>query len=349
MENLLDTYTKLKLNIGNEIIVTYHTSDGNKYTRKVILLDIEYFDNILVAYNNILMCIPFSDSNVIIESITLNHSPKPIYLNPYFNSNPSLNYEQLEKATQDTFKNIKLALEKREKIIEKYLSASENVKYEDLFFSQKQKEEFELFFHILIKELSEYAQKNGFNPELKEISIGTTSIIYEIGDKIIKVGKPRRYSTIPYCEYLLQPIINRDLTFDDYPIHLEITQKVLVLDNKDGFASQSEDERFNEVVSVLNKGLYSIGLSSDDLHPGNVGILLQDNKIHFEGITFDTANEEVTSIDNNNNLRILPKGRFVIIDLDALEIEDEEKYNNYLRSIGFNKNKTRTLSPNNNQ
>ena len=88
---------------------------------------------------------------------------------------------------------------------------------------------------------------------------------------------------------------------------------------------------------MLKNNLKEIGLNSDDLHPGNVGILLKDNKIHFDDIFYDTSPPTTTSITNNNNYKILSRGNYVIIDLDSLEIEDEEKYNNYLESISKSK------------
>jgi len=347
MDNLLDIYTRLKLKIGSEIIVTYYSSDGFKHTKEFILLEINEFSYIYVGNNLELMSLPFFSNNTIIESITLKGQNTPIYFNPYISKidNPFINYEQIKEKINSYLISNKPSLNERKKSISKYLAKYEIVKYDKLFFSEKQKEEFKIFFDMLVNELSEYAKRNSFDPELKEICSGTTSIIYEIGDKIIKIGKPRRIPTIPYCEFILQPIVNRVFEFDGYPIHIEVTQKVFVLDNKDGYASQSEDERFNEITSSLRKHLYNIGLNSNDLHPGNVGILLNDNKIHFDSIPFDTSTDEVTSIENNNNLRILPKGRYVIIDLDSLEIEEPEKYANYLKSIGYQKEKIKIRKP----
>ena len=348
MDNLLDIYTKLKLHIGNEIIVTYYTNDGNKHIEAIILLDIIDFSHIVIT--NIDKTQPtkkitfFSKDNII-ESISFKHSKKTIYQNPYLISynNPFKHFEQLQIIMKQTFNIERYTFQKREEQIMQYLRLDTKLKYEDLFFSAKQKEEFETFFRLIIKELQTYAIKNGYEPDLKKICTGSTSIVYELGDKIIKIGKPRRSKTIPYCEFILQPIINRTFEFDGYKIHLEITQKTLAIDNQDEHAHLSEDERFQEDVSILNKNLYSIGLSSNDLHPGNIGILLKTNKIHYDEITFDTADSNVTSISNNNNFRILPKGRSVIIDLDDIIIEDKEKYYQYLDSIGLKQDKIKSL------
>ena len=85
--------------------------------------------------------------------------------------------------------------------------------------------------------------------------------------------------------------------------------------------------------------LKSIGLKYYDFHTGNIGILLNDNKIHYDGVEIDVGNDNITSILNNNNLKILKKGNFVIIDLDSLVIKNIKKYSNYLRSIGYDEDK----------
>ena len=160
-------------------------------------------------------------------------------------------------------------------------------------------------------------------------------MVYEIGDKIVKIGKIRRCNYIPYCEYILQPIINLDLIFDGYPIRIEVTNKVYALYNSDGCCIYTDDERFDEMAEAFREIFYSIGLSTRDLHPGNIGILLNDNKIDYNGFSIEIGNSLVTSIENNNNLRILKKGRFVVIDLDCIKIENKDKYIKYLEYIGF--------------
>ena len=271
-----------------------------------------------------------------IESIIIKNSNKPIYFNPYVNKDI---FEGLyikkgytENIEQSLLGKTNLNLEDREKFIQKYKAKESNFEYDELFFSEKQKREFTDFFELLIKDLANYCENNRLDSSLRLIGKGTTSIIYSIGDKIVKIGKPRRKSSIPYCEYLLQPIINRDFEFDGYPIHVEVTQKVLVCENiKDSWS----DEKFVAIRDELAEKLHVIGLKSTDLHPANIGVLTSENKIHFDSINFDIGNEVSTSIQNNNNLIIKGAGEFVIIDLDCLEIEDMAKYSDYLRSIGF--------------
>lgn len=336
MNDFLDIYTRLKMETDSDITLTYYSSYGHKETKKFKLIDVVGFSYVLVENEEGKVSIPFFGMDAMIESITIKNSNKPIYFNPYVNKDIFEGFYikkgYTENIKQGLLGKTDLNLENRENFIQKYKAKESTFEYDELFFSEKQKREFTDFFELLIRDLTNYCKNNGLDSNLKLIGKGTTSIIYSIGDKIVKIGKPRRKSSIPYCEYLLQPVINRDFEFDGYPIHIEVTQKVLVCENiKDSWS----DEKFVAIRDELEEKLHAIGLKSTDLHPDNIGILTSENRIHFDSINFDVGNEVSTSIQNNNNLRIKGEGEFVIIDLDCLEIEDIAKYSDYLRSIGF--------------
>lgn len=343
MIDLIEAYAKIKLRLDNDIVVTYYLGNGNKVTKKCKLLNIYKFSYICVLDDDKVSYLRFLDYDMVIESIKSSDSNSYLYYNPYIQENifdnGFIKVDSLYDIKRKIMDYNEIELDNIDDYIEDYLSRGDILEYDDLFFSKKQREEFEVFFNTLIKGLSNYAKKNGFNNELRHISSGTTSIVYELGDKIIKIGKPRRYDMIPYFEYLLQPIYNKLMDFDGYPIWVEVTQKVLVLENKDGSAMDSKDKQFNEMLKKIKVFLHSIGLKYYDIHAGNIGILLDDNKIHYDGFDIDVLNEDITSILNNNNLRVLEKGSFVIIDLDSLEIKNIRKYSNYLRSIGYNEEK----------
>lgn len=342
MDNLLDVYTRLKLRIDNEIIVTFYNY-GCKYMRNYILLDVDRFDRIYVKNDNDdTFFINFFDNKMMIESIMIPNYGLPIYNNLYIDDSifddGLMSDSNVSIIKDKVLGNDCIDFNDRDNLINRYMERDNVFKYDDLFFSSKQRCEFELFFGLLIKELSLYAKSNTMCDSLKLVSCGTTSIVYEIGDKIVKIGKVRRCNYIPYCEYILQPIINLDLIFDGYPIRVEVTEKVYTLDNSDGSCIYTDDEVFNDMVDGFREIFYSIGLSTRDLYPGNIGILLNDNRIQMDELLVDVGNSEVTSIENNNNLRILRKGRFVVIDLDCIWIDDMDKYRNYLEYIGINKN-----------
>lgn len=337
MNNLIDSYTRLKLRIGTNILVTYYSNYGKKITKKVKLLDIYKFSFIKILDNNKPLILYYFNYDCIIESIKCCDSNFNLYYNPYINSkvfdNKYINEKYFYEIRKKILGHTNIDYDEIDKRIENYLGKYHNFNYNDLFFTEKQKKEFESFFSLLIKDIINNSHLDKHTTKLSYISSGTSSLVYSIGDKIIKIGKPRWKYKIPYCEYLLQPIINQDFIFDGYPIHIEITEKVKTLDE-----NSLDIKQYNDISKNLKKLLLSIGLSASDLHPENIGILLKDNKIHYNSINFDVGNDNATSIINNNNLKILKTGNFVIIDLDLIEIKDIKKYTNYLNQIGYNIN-----------
>ena len=232
MIDLIEAYAKIKLRIDNDIVVTYYLGNGNKVTKKCKLLNIYKFSYICVLVDDKVSYLRFLDYDMVIESIKSSDSNSYLYYNLYIQENifdnGFIKVDSLYDIKRKIMDYNEIELDNIDDYIEDYLSRGDILEYDDLFFSKKQREEFELFFNTLIKGLSNYAKKNGFNNELRHISSGTTSIVYELGDKIIKIGKPRRYDTIRYFEYLLQPIYNKLMDFDGYPIWVEVTQKVFV-------------------------------------------------------------------------------------------------------------------------
>ena len=342
MDNLINAYMRLRLKIDNEIIVTYYTDNGDKYSKCGKLVDLFEFSYIGIDDDSKLLYLRFFDYDCMIESIRCCDSNYYLYYNPYINdivyNGRYIDSCSLYKIKRNVLGYNDIDFETLNKKVDNYIDTGSIMKYDDLFFTENEKIEFETFFNLLVDKLVLYAEKNGLDSKLEFIGAETTSIVYGIGDKVIKIGKPRRKRFIPYCEFLLQPIVNRVFEFDGFPIHIEVTEKAFVLDNKDGHAMYSDDEQFNNIIDDMSKRLYDIGLDFSDLHAGNVGILLKDNKIHYDSIDFYVGNEFATSILYNNNLRILKKGCPVIIDLDSLEIDDYDKYYKYLESIGYYKN-----------
>lgn len=336
MNDFIDIYTRLKMKINEKIIVSYYSSYGKRKTKEVTLLNIIEFKYIIVEDEEEVLNIPFFGIKSMIESITIKENNKQIYYNPYVNKDifDGLYIKdcQSEEIRRKVFNDEEFDFEKRDEFIRRNNAKNIKLSYNDLFLSEKQKREFTYFFEFLINELKQYCKRNGLDSKLKFINSGTTSIVYEIGDKIIKIGKPRRNKIIPYCEFLLQPIINRDFEFDGYPIHIEVTQKV------NTFQNIKDIKDFSQMESIINEfqeNLHNIGLETTDLHFGNIGILNCDNHIHYDSIEFDTGNDFATSIMYNNNKRIFQKGELVLLDLDSLKIVDSVKYANYLKSIGY--------------
>ena len=340
MINVIDLYTRLKLGIGKEVLVTYYTSFGIKETKTFMLDDVVGVDYLLLVDKNTgdKINIPFFGNNSIIEKIVFVDSNNTIYNNEYVSeklfNGEYIDSDVLEENKIKMFGNNIIDFEDRKKFIQRFFNRKSEFKYEDLFFSEKQKKEFEEFFKLLIDDISDYCKKNDLDCSLSIIGCGLTSIVYSIGDKIVKIGKPRRNNKIPYCEHLLQPIINKDYEFDGYPIHIEVTQKVVTFDKNSNFV---HSERYFDIMEQISCDLMEYGIYCRDLNYKNIGILTKENKIYFDSINFDYATDDVTSIINNNNLNPKVEGEYVIIDLDCLEIVDIKKYARYLLYVGFSR------------
>jgi len=339
-EQIVSLYSKLKSNLYKNITVSYYSHPDKYQTEKFRLIDIYRFSYITVCNSRVCTELCFFSESSLIESITIEGESAPIYFNPFAKNH--LNAEQTKKAQiikkiENDFlssTNIDKLITPKESFLITYYNTKE-FDFNDLFFSDKQKEEFNSLVSLLTEELVNYARKNGLDPSIQLISRGSTSFVYSIGDKILKIGKPRKNHMVPYCEYLLQPIINRDILFDGIPMHIEVTQKVIAYRD----LSDKWYPRFRSEMHKLKRKLHAIGINCSDLHKGNIGILTQDNTIHFDSIPFQTGDENATSIKNNNNLIVRKKGDFVIIDLDYIEIMSIHRYCKYLARIGYDTEK----------
>lgn len=336
MLDYIDIYTRLKLATEEEVEITYYYL-GTKYIEKGKLVDVNGLSSLMFIRDEEKISLPLFGHDTIIETIKLIKIDRELYHNSLISEGVRyISDDALSDMKKKLFGTDYFHLEDRELSLNYYKDKHCLFEYDELFFSIKQRKEFNEFFALLVNDIAGYCQRNNIDASLKLIERGTTSIVYSIGDKIIKIGKPRRKKTIPYCEYLLQPIINQDYYFDGYPIHVEVTQKVITCE-KAKFAMCYHD--FLAISDKLQKNLEDIGLMSNDLTPANVGILDSDNIIHYDSIDFPTASSFVTSIENNNDLRIKSVGEYVIIDLDCIEVKDMDKYQEYLSNIGFNSNR----------
>ena len=141
MDNLLDSYMKIKLRTNSEIQVVYY-KDGCRYKSNITLLNVCGFlyifgINEYGEYENI----NFFGKNTMIESIMVEGSNIPIYYNSYSNNNYIANGKLLFEMNNimfdieyDANKDFYKTYYDREKLIEKYIAKKTDFKYEDLFF-----------------------------------------------------------------------------------------------------------------------------------------------------------------------------------------------------------------------
>ena len=333
MNDIYSLYIKLIIRHKETISVTYY-SHKEGFVTKPFKVETYGSHDTLVVYDEFGKSkdLPFFGKDIMIQSITFENENEPVYYNDYIG--PSIHdiftEEYREYIKHKVFPNYDERKRKAIKRFNNYRRWYDTDSFLDLFFTEKQKEEFEEFFKILTAGIARYCVNRNLDSTLKEINHGCYSNVYKIGDIIIKLGKEREQKQIPYCEYLLQPIINKTYYFDGFPIRIEITQEAKTYSTDQTIIGQIRK-------SILNRKLRKIGLKCDDLNIRNIGILKKDNKIDYPSIDFCCGNEETTSIENNNSSKILKKGKTVIIDLDNIDIINIDNYCNYLETTTVSK------------
>ena len=340
MASFLDYYTRLKLSCGRQVRVIYYQDCVKKEMIGVLYKTLGSDRIIVFADGENEISIPFFRDGYIIKSIRLHGDNDYIvgdvhdlFINPYDLSCISSDNVEIRTIIFGEHINYECQLEKS--IERDYYDNIAAIKYYNIFSSECQRQLFFEFLEKIIYQLTLYCTKNGLDVNLNFCGLGTTSIVYSIGNKVVKFGGRRRYSRIPYCEFLLQPIINDCSEFDGADIHVEVNQKV----------KKSSKETLYRALSYLKEKLSEIGLHLTDDKIFNIGLLesSQDNKIKYDDIFYNTANDRATSIAYNSNLHIehglysndFDGGFPVILDLDDVYIEDIDKYTIYLRRIGF--------------
>ena len=169
---------------------------------------------------------------------------------------------------------------------------------------------------FIVKELSEN-ENIDYNDICLLSKNGAYSIVYQIGDKVLKIGRRREVFTKKNNKRFLQPLYREEILNKDelnFLFCIEITERV------DTTNITKED------VYQIYKGLRSQGLIWTDCKEDNIGRLLKDNKVYFRGI--DKVDKVATGYLNDID-EILKKGDLVIIDNDYIYDEEEFYNSNY--------------------
>jgi hypothetical protein len=175
---------------------------------------------------------------------------------------------------------------------------------------------------MIIKELAESEKKGIYDYEF--IGIGSTSVCFKVGDKVLKplqsTSNPK-YDNLEYNKYLLLPLIRK--VFDRTDIGLEIYERVELVDMKKfytnvAFRNEIKDELYKIFSDLRRQGKVWL-----DIHPKNIGKLLKENKVYYNSADQIILGES-TNIHNKNGNSIehLSKGEYVIIDNEYILDED---------------------------
>ena len=199
--------------------------------------------------------------------------------------------------------------DKRELQLQNMLSIVSTWEVSNLSIKELNEEKLYHFFDELIKELLE--KENCTYDKIEFIGQGSSNKVFGIGNKVIKVGMPKEQLKMKNNKLFLQPLYRKEIysKFNNEILFcIEITERV---DTK----NINEDD-----VYYIYKTLRDEGLIWMDHLEDNVGRLLKDNKIYFEGI--DYVDSESTNYIGDN-VSILPKGSLVLIDNDCIYDEKE--------------------------
>ncbi len=154
--------------------------------------------------------------------------------------------------------------------------------------------------------------------DITELGSGGYSDVYEIGEKVIKIGKPRETYTIPNHRRILQPLIRTNfIDNNNKPVAcIEITDKVNKLYKRD----ISEEELYQ-----IFRELKDAGITSCDFDRKNLGILKRKNVPTLGEKEFDVAPNSV-GFDKKGEEEPLDKGDIVIIDSDFIYSDGKTMY-----------------------
>lgn len=105
---------------------------------------------------------------------------------------------------------------------------------------------------------------------IKLIGRGEFSDVYQIGNKIIKLGKKRGTKTFPNNPYIVKPLLRKEFELGEKTkIFVEVCEKILTN------CCTKED------VDEIYKKMRRLGLVWIDVKQKNLGKLLKDNKIYW--------------------------------------------------------------------
>ena len=151
--------------------------------------------------------------------------------------------------------------------------------------------------------------------EIKYLGEGSFSLVYGIGNKVIKLGSSRSTDTFHNNPYIIKPLLRKKLTINDnHNIWIEVTEKV------DTKTKVSENQLYQLYKKIRNSDLIW-----RDVRYRNVGVLLKDNIIHWRQELPIT--DEVLGLDKYVESEELKKGEIVICDNDHIFYNNSDDKN----------------------
>lgn len=149
--------------------------------------------------------------------------------------------------------------------------------------------------------------------DINYIGNGAYNYVFEIGSKVLKIGKKREIFVMENNKRFLKPILRTqiDSILNEKILGcIEITEKV----NTDGI---DEVDAYIIYEELRNNGYIWV-----DCKPNNIGKLIKNNKVHYKNL--DPVKEAINY--TTDNLEDLSEGELIIIDNDYVySLEDFKK------------------------
>lgn len=263
--------------------------------------------------------------------------------------------DDLIKAHMDTITQGEVTIEELQKL---KLSEETNEKLNAKLESQKQEVAREMLSSIPLEKktigerqqlISDYIptiariiyelrrEQNARMVDIEKIGRGGYSKVYQIGEKVLKIGKPRETYKIPNHPRILQPLTRTNLIDerDNNKIFgcIEVSDRVdRLCESKEQEQELKDNEEAVEKLYQIYKELRDDGIVWTDVRFANVGKLRKRNVPKLDGEEMD-VDPEAVGMDKSVKGKVLEVGEWVIIDTDYICKEED-----YSKSITYSIN-----------
>lgn len=166
---------------------------------------------------------------------------------------------------------------------------------------------------------------NHYEQYVSIIGVGGSSVVFQIGEFVLKLGVERFNDKIPNHERILQPLIRCVFSLPSIGNISSLYLEVQNLVDRDWYKNMSFQERM-DVIDKISTELTDSGINWEDNKSANIGKLLKPNKPNITiGYTYNNGSwvpDEYISSDSlglvGDSFKVLPAGEYVILDTDSL-------------------------------
>lgn len=258
--------------------------------------------------------------------------------NLYFNMTSDLFYKNIEKICMSNnnlyYLKSKMIFEdgkKSKEYLEEYINSNplksiKSIIYGDndlLRIDKKDINDIAELIKLIIDDIIKNEENDNKKIKYSDINIlpnGAYSVVLQIGNKILKIGKERRTKTFKDNPYIVRPLLRKEYK----NIFIEVMEKV------DTIKLISNEELYDIYKSIRNYKMIFL-----DINERNIGRLIKDNIIHWN--SFLPITSSTLNLKENKDNKVLKKGEWVIFDndyfFDETNIEELIDNNKYFNSL----------------